>query len=231
MKTIRYFLLFTLFLVPVFSFAQQISNPSIVSTDDPSTKLIEVTVNQKYTVLTFEHIGSKGSWIQVNKSMYLQDADGEEKYEFVKAESIPLRPEKYTFDKNGSLVFKVYFQKLKPETKAMNVIERALTPQERNSSIGFLNYYGVDLTPSQSLHKAKETEVLHTAQRPEDIMTRMFTQVLTTQLNFYGKPETIDLLAKIVKNYFDALITKGFTEEQVLKIVTSTSFIPDRSNK
>lgn len=49
--------------------------------------------------------------------------------------------------------------------------------------------------------------------------------MLTAQLNTYSKPEIINQIAKITKDYYDALIKAGFQSDAALKIVISKPLI------
>jgi hypothetical protein len=122
-------LLVLLTLSPCLSFCQSINSPYVGSSDDSTTTITKIEVNKLNTVVTFSHTSSaKGNWVQLNKSIYLQDANGEERYAYIKSEGIVLRPLKHeAATDNEKIEFKVFFEKLKPGTKAINVIERALS--------------------------------------------------------------------------------------------------------
>lgn len=134
-----------LFLASTHLLAQNIDNPTFKSSNDKITSILNIEVKPEFTVITFQHPGTKGAWIQVNEGMYLQDADGQTKYDLIKAENIPLVPEKYFFQNQEKLVFKLYFQKIKEGTKRINIIERALSEEQMNSTITYLNYFDVNL--------------------------------------------------------------------------------------
>ena len=58
-------------------------------------------------------------------------------------------------------------------------------------------------------------------------MGPMFTTMLESMLNgtldVMAKPETSDRLATFIRNYYDALIAKGFTRHEAMRIVTTTT--------
>ena len=225
------------------AFSQSVKFPQASSSDDPTTFITEIVTNNKNTIVSFKHVcAQKGSWVQVNKSMYLQDANGEERYNFVRSEGIPVRPERFIATQDGQEVyFKVYFEKLKPGTEKINIIERARSVQELSDGIGFFNYYGVNLTKSGTPNSAaltlNETVQTDTSYVTTTIpapfgsngemanigsaMTEMYTSLIHAMLKVYSNPEITDQLAKIDRNYYNALVKAGFAPDDALKIVIS----------
>ncbi|HDN86001.1 MAG: hypothetical protein DRP68_07075 [Candidatus Omnitrophota bacterium] len=51
------------------------------------------------------------------------------------------------------------------------------------------------------------------------MMGTMMRGMMKAMLELFSEPETAEKLATFTKNYYDALIRKGFTPEQALKIV------------
>lgn len=43
-------------------------------------------------------------------------------------------------------------------------------------------------------------------------------------ITLLGKPEVAEKLASFTKNYYDALVAKGFSKEEALRIVTASGF-------
>lgn len=50
---------------------------------------------------------------------------------------------------------------------------------------------------------------------------RMAEDMMNATVNTMSKPEVAEKMATFTKNYFDALIAKGFTRQEALQIVTS----------
>lgn len=245
-------MLLAFLLLPVTLFGQSIKLPFVSSSEDPTTIITEIETNSKYTVVSFKHVCSgKGSWVQLNKSMYLQDAKGEERYNYIRSEGIPLRPERFVATKDDQEVnFKVYFEKLKPGTQEINVIERARSQAELNGGINFLNYFKVSLNQSQpELGETNVSKVDVTVTPPPPlrsafanpfgngenqnfgpVLNDMYMGMLTAQLNVYSNPKVIDRLAKNMKSYYDALIKVGFSSDAALKIITSKQLISPGGN-
>ena len=245
----RKLFLFITLILPAFAFCQSITNPMVGYSEDYSTKIIKIEVTKTNTVITFKHTSQgKGSWVQLNKSIYLQDSQGEDRYNYVKSEGIPLRPEKLVAGSDTQAVeFKVYFEKLKAGSQEINVIERARSLADQQSGATFFNYYNVSLTKSAPAGSVRTaiTNVTLSPPSPGDMnmqargdtsatanmglfygglapmMATMYSKMLDMQLQLYSKPETIEKLARINKNYYDALIKAGFSEDAALKIITT----------
>jgi hypothetical protein len=53
------------------------------------------------------------------------------------------------------------------------------------------------------------------------MMGRMAEASMTATLNVLTKPQSAERLATFTRNYYNALIKKGFTKDEALRIVTS----------
>jgi hypothetical protein len=157
-------LLLFITLCPAIAYCQSVTMPAVGYFEDPTTTLTKVEVTKTNTIVTFKHIlYNIGAWVELNKSIYLQDANGEEKYNYVKSEGVPLRPNKLTATKrNQEVEFKVWFKKVKPGTKAINVIERARSLPDQRGNNHYFNYYNVSLTKSApaNTERVKVTDVV-----------------------------------------------------------------------
>ena len=256
--------LFLCLLLPAATFGQSIKSPLVANTDDPSTFITQVETNSHNTVISFRHIcNGKGSWVQLNKSMYLQDANGEDRYNYVKSEGIPLRPEKFTATADRQEVnFKVYFEKLKPGTKEINVIERVRSLTELRNGISYFNFFNVSLNKSRPLtadgNEIRTVQVTMSPPPPMEMiadtlysdssniggttrtrvmndmtpmMVNMYKSMLDAQLKVCSDPAVTDRLAKIMRNYYNALIKAGFSMDAAIKIITSKELISLNGNK
>ena len=61
-------------------------------------------------------------------------------------------------------------------------------------------------------------------------MGSMVESMMSAMLKFYGQPETANAIATFTRNYYEALVKHGFTEEQALKIVSNVG-IPTMSGR
>src|SRR6266700_945428 len=73
-------------------------------------------------------------------------------------------------------------------------------------------------TVSESLR----TQMAQTSAMMGPMMGQMMEAMMEGMLRVMAKPESVDRLATFAKNYYDALIRKGFTKEQALQIVIAT---------
>lgn len=53
------------------------------------------------------------------------------------------------------------------------------------------------------------------------VMGNMMEQMMAGMIDLLARPETADKLASFTRNYYDALVKKGFTKEEALRIVSS----------
>jgi hypothetical protein len=58
-----------------------------------------------------------------------------------------------------------------------------------------------------------------------DSMFNIYVTMLDAQLKFYSDTTRLAKMAKIIKNYYDALVKTGFTPDQALRIITSKQII------
>ena len=74
--------------------------------------------------------------------------------------------------------------------------------------------------PSAPQAQAPETE-----KPPADTMGAMMGTMMEANMKAFisllGKPETAEKMAAFTKNYYDALVAKGFTKDEALRIVTA----------
>lgn len=52
-----------------------------------------------------------------------------------------------------------------------------------------------------------------------DMMGQMMTNMMTSMFDALGRAENVERMATFTKNYFDALMAKGFTRDEALRIV------------
>ncbi|MFA6248423.1 MAG: hypothetical protein WC615_15900 [Mucilaginibacter sp.] len=234
----------TMVAVCLYSFAQSVVNPNVEIKDSPATIISKIETDKQYTIVSFDHYAQTDSaWVVLNKEIYIQTDIDNQHYEFVKAEGIAVAPEtRHTFAKAGDkLSFKVYFKKIPANAKLIDIIEHA---GRRSDGVTYFNFYNIDLTQSNpGEQRVKVTQVVLTPPPvneqfntpPNDITNMMsamgpmydnLTKVmLSAQLNFYKQPGKLAEIAKVHKQYFDALVKEGFTYDQAIKIVTSSPLI------
>ncbi|MEZ2339381.1 hypothetical protein AB6735_27300 [Mucilaginibacter sp. RCC_168] len=229
------------------SFAQTIENPVVGIPEDLSARITKIETNTQFTAVSFEYTASgDNAWVQLNKEIFIQTDVNNEHYNYVKSDKIAIAPAKHFFAKAGDkLVFKVYFKKIPANAKTIDVVER---PGFRTDGITFFNYYNISLTqslPAGAVQKVKVTNVVLMPPPPVENLTdadqtlagqnvmanamnmmgpmyaTMAKSLMDSQLDYYKQPGKIEELAKVNKQYFDALKKEGFTEDQALRIITT----------
>lgn len=218
------------------AFSQNIVNPQIDQNEDPNTKITSVETNSLFTIVHFETAAEGDSaWTQLNKEIYIQTDVDKKHYGFVKAEGIPMFPAKhYLKTSKGKLPFTVFFEKIPSSSKSIDIIERAGISYSGET---FFNFYGVSLTQkadAASLHQGSLfLNNNSTSNGMNGIMAAMApmyntlaTSMMNAQLDFYKQPGKLEEVAKLNKQYYDALITAGFTADQAIKIITSEGLLP-----
>ena len=238
------------------SFAQTIENPVVGIPEDWSARITKIETNTQFTAVSFEYTASgDNAWVQLNKEIFIQTDVNNEHYNYVKSDKIAIAPAKHFFAKAGDkLAFKVYFKKIPADAKTIDVVER---PGFRADGIKFFNYYNVSLTqslPAGAVQKVKVTNVVLMPPPPVENLTdadqtlagqngmanamnmmgpmyaTMAKSLMDSQLDYYKQPGKIEELAKLHKDYYDALIKVGFNDDQALKIITTNSLISKSSS-
>lgn len=230
------------------SFAQTVTNPDVETTDSPTSTITKIETDQQYTIVSFRHYaGSDNAWVVLNKEIYIQTDVDNKHYGYVKSEGIAVAPEtRNTLKKlNDKLEFKVYFKKIPANAKSIDIIERA---GKRSDGINYFNFYNVDVihsSPGDKRIKITNVELLPPPPANTDTVKGLFyghgnemasamapmyasmaKSLLDAQFAYYQQPGKIAEIAKLNKEYFDALTKEGFTNDQALKILTSNSIIP-----
>jgi hypothetical protein len=63
------------------------------------------------------------------------------------------------------------------------------------------------------------------------MVSNMAKSMMDAQLDYFKQPGKIEEIAKLQKQYFDALMKEGFNAEQALKIITSDGILPKSTGK
>ncbi|MCP3930590.1 MAG: hypothetical protein GY705_15990 [Bacteroidetes bacterium] len=86
---------------------------------------IEITENNTIVYLSVENKRTDGeAWFCADNNISIKNANGEEEYSLIKAESIPICPDAHKFTRAGEkLNFKLLFPKLSPEISEIHLME------------------------------------------------------------------------------------------------------------
>ncbi|WPV01830.1 hypothetical protein SNE26_08595 [Mucilaginibacter sp. cycad4] len=246
----------TFFIIAAQAFAQNITTPNVEQKDDQSTIIKKIETNSQYTIVTFENYAYQdNAWVQLNKEIFIQTDLSNEHYDYVKSENIAMVPNKDVLKKAGDkLEFKIYFKKIPAAAKSIDIIEHAGL---HKSGISYFNFYNVSLTEQAAVTKrVKVTDVVLLPPPPvaadsastgsfygnssNDMQNAMSSMgpmyasmaksVLDAQLAYFKQPGKIAEIAKLNKDYFDALVKVGFNYDQALKIITANGLISKSSS-
>ncbi len=77
----------------------------------------------------------------------------------------------------------------------------------------------IDATSQERKGKEPSSDEVMSMMGP--MMSNMMQVMMESMLTTMAKPQTAERLATFTKNYYDALIAKGFSKEDALKIVVS----------
>ncbi|SEM64272.1 hypothetical protein SAMN05192574_101300 [Mucilaginibacter gossypiicola] len=240
----------TFFIIVAQAFAQNIITPKIEQKDDQSTIIKKIETNNIYTIVTFVgHAYQDNAWLQLNKEIFIQTDLSNAHYDYVKSESIAMVPDKNILKKAGDkLEFKVYFKKIPAAAKSIDIIEHAGLSKP---GISYFNFYNVSLIeqapkidvvllPPPPVQRDTASAGIFNGSPAIDMQNAMNSMVpmyasiarsvLDAQIAYYKQPGKIAEIAKLNKDYFDALVKVGFNYDQALKIITSNSLISKSSS-
>ena len=219
-------------------FAQATNYPQVENSNTSGCTITKVENTDQFTIVSFEEVlRGDSSWARVNKEIFLQTDQNNKHYNFIKAENISIAPVKTYFASTGkNLSFKVYFEKIPQDVKLIDIVERA-------GANGFFNFYKVNLTRSGSQYDSPQIDRAVTTsnirlERNFDMagldgmnamapmLSKLTTSVMDSQLNYYKQPKKVAEIAKVNKQYYNALLKEGFTKAEALKIITSAGLTP-----
>jgi hypothetical protein len=225
-----------MFVAGIAAFAQTISYPAVEKAENGSCSINKIETTDKYTIVTFEYTApSDDAWADIRKEVFIKTDVSDKHYNFVKAENISISPEKtYFTHADEKLAFKVYFQKIPKNAKSVDVIENA---DNSTDTSNYFNYYNVSLTKSQGKVVTKMTimpppprtgtnELGNIFNSMGPMFSNMAKSMMDAQLEYYKQPGKIAEIAKLNREYYNALVKEGFTYDQALKIITSESLLP-----
>ncbi|WP_430809591.1 MULTISPECIES: trypsin-like peptidase domain-containing protein [unclassified Carboxylicivirga] len=120
----------------------QINNPSYLKKDVEECDIIKVEKNSNNTVVYFKytnkHDASYGPWVRIDKDFFIRDKRTNKKYPLIKANNIPITPDKHYFKYKGQVLeFNLIFKALPLTVNEIDVIE------DENGRA--FNFYGVSL--------------------------------------------------------------------------------------
>lgn len=144
----RFFLFFVLLLAIQTLFAQTITNPTIVRQDEYSLNIDKIELSDYSTTIYCTHTApdtyTNGGWVRIEPGIIIKETFGSRKYKLVKAEGIPLSPNKFEYSYKGQkLTFRLIFPKIANDISLIDLIEC-------EGSTNCFNFYGIKIRNSYS---------------------------------------------------------------------------------
>lgn len=128
-----------------FIVAGQIINPSYYRKEINYCDITKIEKTGFSTTVYFKYTSpstyTNGGWVCAGKDFFIRDYDNKTKYKLLKANGIPICPQKHNFNYQGqTLEFNLVFEALPSSTTRIDVIE--------DESSAAFNFFGVSLTTS-----------------------------------------------------------------------------------
>jgi hypothetical protein len=130
------------------TFSQVILNPPITKQDEYSIKLDKIEITEYNTILYFTHTSAQeytnGGWVRIEPNITIKETYGLRKYKLIKAEGIPLSPNKFEYSYKGqTLSFRLIFPKIAYDINTIDLIECPSSPN-------CFNFYGIQIKGNNS---------------------------------------------------------------------------------
>jgi hypothetical protein len=134
-----------IFLVNII-FGQSVLNPTIISQDEYSLTIDKIELSYNSTILYCTHTApdtyENGGWVRIEPGIILKETYGNRKYKLVKAEGVPLSPNKHNYSYEGQkLTFRLIFQKVANDISFIDLIECI-------DNRSCFNFYGIKIKES-----------------------------------------------------------------------------------
>ena len=135
-------------------FAQRIDNPTYLKRDQASIQLDRIDLTSTNTILYLTYTSpskyTNGGWVNIRPEIYLQDTYGSQQLKLIRAEGVPLAPNKHNFSYAGEKIyFKLFFPALPSSVYYVNLVECL-------NDTGCFNFYAINVNAS-SYEPAEQT--------------------------------------------------------------------------
>src|SRR5659263_726604 len=106
----------------------QIIKPSFIKKDVPYCDILKIEKTDASTIVYFKFtaptIYIEGSWVNVGKDFFIRDISSKKIYRLIKANNIPIGPQKHQLDFSGQILeFNLVFEPVPLNTKQIDIIE------------------------------------------------------------------------------------------------------------
>ena len=110
--------------------------------------ILRVQIWPQYTKVDFGYVAKnhyiRGGWVHIYNNTFIRDIKTGKKYSFIKAENIPLAPQKHYFHSTiDYLYYSLYFQPIPKDIEQIDIIEK------ENDDSTFFNFYGIGLAKAE----------------------------------------------------------------------------------
>lgn len=109
-----------------YSFAQAFDKPIAGKQSHPEMSISKIEITTSETIFNIEVTNKRdnGGWFCADKSIYIKNTNGTEKYQLIQSEGIPTCPEQYDFTSKGEVLkFKLIFPKISENISFIDLIE------------------------------------------------------------------------------------------------------------
>jgi hypothetical protein len=152
MKQLTTFIIFLF--ITVSGLSQTIESPKIDRQDNDNIGILEIKKTSSNTIIHFIYQSDNkyidGGWANINPSIKIKDSDGYKSYDLIRAEGIPLSPEKKQSDFAGQwFSFRLTFPKISTDISKIDIIEC--------STSNCFNFYGVSLKENKNTTSSEQS--------------------------------------------------------------------------
>ncbi len=133
----KHLIIFGIVLLITTNLSAQFRNLTIVKSDVPALKIIQVDFREFSTLFHFQYTAKAGGWACVDENFYIKDKETFKKYKLLNSINLPICDKKHVLDQEHPYQnFTLEFEKLPESIGEFDIIE--------NPEGGF-NFYGVKI--------------------------------------------------------------------------------------
>ena len=105
-------------------------------------KIMRIETVENYTRIDFVYCNGRYAWVQIDPNSFIRPVGSDVKYPLIKAQGIPLAPQKHFFrTANEIFYYTLYFAALPKSVKSIDIIEKEVEGLRHN----YFNFYGVSM--------------------------------------------------------------------------------------
>ena len=105
-------------------------------------KIMRIKAEENYTRIDFLYCNGSYAWVQIDPNSFIRPVGSEVRFPLIKAQGIPLTPQKYYFrNVNETIYYTLYFAALPKSVTSIDIIEKEVNTPAHN----YFNFYGVSM--------------------------------------------------------------------------------------